>query len=120
VQREISNTPLQALTLLNNEVFAEAAQGLAKRVLQESETMDRDRLIRALRYCIARAPNDREIERFQKLLDVSRQNYRDHSDDASRLVSKDYALIQIAPDEQAAWIATVRIILNLDEFVTRE
>src|SRR5205085_10053164 len=89
VQREISDTPLQALTALNNEVFAEAAQGLARRVLLDSGSTDRDRLVLALRSCIGRAPNDREIDRFQKLLDVSREYYRAHSDDASRLLSKD-------------------------------
>jgi hypothetical protein len=116
--RQTSNTPLQALTTLNNEVFAEAAQVFARRVLSEHGD-DRARLGRALRLCVIRNPAEDEIATFSELLSAARAWYASHAEDAKAAVGG-YAVSDVAPAENAAWVATVRIMLNLDEFLTRE
>ncbi|MCO6455297.1 MAG: PSD1 domain-containing protein [Pirellulaceae bacterium] len=117
--REASNTPLQALATLNNEVFTEAAQALAARVLTSGGETDRQRLEYALRLCIVRQPESDEVERFQKLLDAARGYYRAHPDDAGQLARR-HAAPGIEASENAAWIATVRMVMNLDEFIVRD
>jgi hypothetical protein len=119
LQRETSNTPLQALVTLNNEVYAEAAQALVRRVFVEGGDGDRQRLVRALRLCIARTPVDSEVDRFEAFLSTSREYYRTHPDDARSLIKK-YPAEQLTPEENGAWVATVRMILNLDEFIVRD
>jgi hypothetical protein len=94
-RRNRSNTPLQALTLLNDQAFVEMSKALAQRVLSEPATSDRDRLTRAFRLCLGRAPSDRELQRVDRLLtDLGR--------------------------DQGAWESVARALLNLDEFITRE
>jgi len=119
LQRESSNTPLQALVTLNNGVFTEAAQALARRVLMESGGDDRRRLTYALRLCIARQPQDAELDRFEPLLVAARRYYQSHPDDA-RLLASHHRWDEVATEENAAWIATLRMVLNLDEFIVRD
>jgi len=118
IQREVSNTPLQALVTLNNGVFTESAQALARRVLAEDGD-DRQRLARAIRLCITRIPSDAEIDRFESLLNDSRAYYEQNIEDAEKLTNR-YRSEQVDIRENAAWVATVRMILNLDEFIVRD
>jgi hypothetical protein len=106
---------LQALNLLNDPVFVEAAQGLAFRLLTEAPT---DRIDHAFKLTIGRAPTAREKERFAAYIDAQ-----------SGILSKDTAaaeaLMPAPPDgvsrlEAATWTAASRVLLNLDEFITRE
>ncbi|MCH2203285.1 MAG: PSD1 and planctomycete cytochrome C domain-containing protein [Fuerstiella sp.] len=119
LQRESSNTPLQALVTLNNEVYAEAAQAFVRRIFAETGDGDRQLLIRAMRLCVARMPEDSELDRFAEFLSMSREYYYLHPDDAKLLIQK-HPTKQLAPEENAAWVATVRLILNLDEFIVRD
>lgn len=119
VKRTVSNTPLQALTTLNAEAFSEAAQAMSRRLLSESLKSDDERIARAIQLCIARPPSDRELNALKKLLAESRAFYSAHAEEAKLSVGK-YEVKGIAPKEIAAWIATARIILNMDEFITRE
>jgi cytochrome c553/phage shock protein A len=119
LQRETSNTPIQALVTLNNEVYAQAAQALVRRVFAEEGDGDRQRLVWALRVCIARTPVDSEVDRFEAFLATSREYYRTHPDDAKLLVQK-CPTEQLGPEENAAWVATVRMVMNLDEFIVRD
>ena len=119
VERRASNTPLQALITLNNETFLEAAQAFAKRLLSQPSTDDAVRLNQAFRLCVARVPNDRELHQLTQLLTANRDFYRVHQDDAKKL-NGSIEVSGASPDETAAWIATARILLNLDEFITRE
>ena len=64
-------------------------------------------------------PTDNEVGDFSKLLEVSRKWYAEHPDAAKELAGS-RAADGIEPTENAAWIATLRMILNLDEFITRE
>ena len=106
IKRTRSNTPLAALITLNNETFTEAARALAKRVSHEERPLES-----AFRHCLSRPPLKDELQQLTKLLDTSTNYYRDHPKDAERLSPQ-------AP-EQAALTATVRVLLNLDEFLTR-
>jgi hypothetical protein len=118
VERRDSNTPLQALTTLNNEVFVEASQALAARVLSRPGST-RERLQQAFRLCVARVATDVEQDQLTRLLATSRQWYAGHQDQAKQMVGKTPA-DGVAADVNAAWIAVARILLNMDEFLTRE
>jgi hypothetical protein len=118
VKRTVSNTPLQALTTLNAEAYAEAAQALAKNVLQASKD-DTARLNQALRLSITRPGSDRELKALRSLLEESRAYYRAHPEEAKTALAS-HAAAGIPTEENAAWVAVARIILNMDEFITRE
>jgi hypothetical protein len=104
-RRTRSNTPLQALTLLNDEGFVELAHGLAERVLREAPPQDTERLRLAFRLCLARSPASAELERLARLLDQER----------SEIVAGN-----AAERDQLAYTAVARVLMNLDEFITRE
>jgi hypothetical protein len=111
-----SNTPLQALTLLNDKGFYEYAQGLAQRVLTECKGTDDERIAYAFRLCLARTPTAREQERLGKLLTELKQDFRDDLNEARKIAP----LGASSMAEGAAWTLLSRVLLNLDEFITRE
>ena len=118
-RRERSNTPLQALNLLNDPVFFEAAQALAWRVLQESpDPSFRERLRHAFRLCVARAPTDYEQERLLQYFAQQKEMIEKYPGSVDNLAPA--ALEGIDAVENAAWVSLSRILLNMDEFVTRE
>jgi hypothetical protein len=118
-RRNRSNTPLQALTLLNDKGYYELAQGLAQRVLRESVTSEPERLALAFQLCLARAPQPEEVSRVKTLLSQQVESFRRSPADAIKVTGADVpAGIDIA--QWAAWTAAARALLNLDEFVTRE
>jgi hypothetical protein len=118
VKRNRSNTPIAALITLNNETFTEAAQALAGRVLREVANDDAARLERAFQLCLSRVPADAERERLASLLEQARSHYRNNAEDAGSFAGA-HIPDGIPPEEAASWAATVRVILNLDEFITR-
>ncbi len=126
VQRTVSNTPLQALTLLNNESHIEASQALAKRVLllppadaNNAAAAETARLTYAFRSCVARPPGDKELAALARVLQTARAYYTQHEDQAKTMIGA-YLPESVKVTEAAAWVATMRVVLNLDEFVTRE
>lgn len=120
VQRTVSNTPLQSLLLLNNEVHLEAAQALARWLLEQGAAFsDEQKLTLVWRRCLTRPPQPGEVHALEKLLASARQYYADQEKDAQALVGK-YAPPSDAVGEQAAWTIVARTILNVDEMITRE
>lgn len=119
IARGSSNTPLQALATLNNDVFTETAQAMVKRVVREAGPGDLDRLRHALRLCVIREPHESEVENFEELLKVSRAYYAQHAGDAEKIVNR-HRVDGISAEENAAWVVTMRMILNLDEFIVRD
>jgi mono/diheme cytochrome c family protein len=99
-RRERSNTPLQALTLLNDEAYVECARALADRLLTDRALDDGGRLALGYRLCLARKPTSQEQARLAALLEAVR------SEEGS--------------SERDAWETAARVLLNLDEFITRE
>ena len=119
VRRRTSNTPLQALTMLNNEVFVEASRAFARRLLEMEAASDDQRMQQALRFCIGREPAEAETARFVDLLENGRRYYRAHPESGKKLIGN-YLPNGVAAPEAAAWVAVARTALNLDEFMTRE
>jgi hypothetical protein len=119
VQRTTSNTPLGALATLNNEVFVEAAQGLARRVLATIDGSDTARMMYAMRVCVARPATGEELQLLLGLLEESRTWYVDHPNEAKAMIGN-YQPDGIPATETAAWVVAARTILNQDEFITRE
>jgi hypothetical protein len=129
-RRNRSNTPLQALTLLNDQAFFEFAQGLALRILTNSRTStvnkaseakptDSERIRYAFRLCLARPPSDFEQERLSALLSQQREDFQSDLGEAHLLVPTNLPS-EIESRELAAWTTVARVLLNLDEFITRE
>ncbi|MCB1229556.1 MAG: PSD1 domain-containing protein [Verrucomicrobiae bacterium] len=119
VQRTRSNTPLAALITLNNDTFVEASQALAKRVIEETPGADDEaRIDHAFQLCLARKPAEAARDRLDSLLETSRAWYRQHSDEAKAFTGTG-AIEGVPAEETAAWVATLRVLLNLDEFLTR-
>lgn len=119
VRRTTSNTPLQALITLNNEVFVETARRMAKRVLSESGGSDADRVTYGIRLVATRKPDSDEVRSFTELLEASRAYYRSKPNDAKKMIAN-HAVDGIAADENASWVATMRMVMNLDEFIVRD
>jgi hypothetical protein len=111
-RRARTNTPLQALNLLNDPVFFEAAQGLAFRVLRESNGGFKERLSYAYRLTLGRDPSARESERLSKYYDGIRTK------PVAALFPNQ--LEGVPQDEASAWVEVSRVLLNLDEMITRE
>ncbi|MBI1357919.1 MAG: DUF1549 domain-containing protein [Acidobacteria bacterium] len=110
-RRNSSDTPLQALTLLNDQAQAEFAAALAKRVLAAEE--DRDGRLRfAFETCLARPPAPDEQQRMDAYLARMTDEFST-SEQARQALGSSTA-------EEAAWTAASRVLLNLDEFVTRQ
>jgi hypothetical protein len=115
VRRERSNTPLQALTLLNDAVFVECAQALGRRLAAKSTITER--LTLGMRLCVGRDPTEAEASRLSRLYEELLALCRADPAAAAKLAGKD---VPGDPAEAAARAALARALLNLDEFVTRE
>jgi hypothetical protein len=118
--RVVSNTPQQALTLLNDPTFVEAARLFAGRVVSSEGTGDDVRLDRAFQLAVARAPKDKEKASLEKFLAKQRDYYREHTEDAEKLLKIGSAApTEGDPTELAAWTSVCRVILNSQEAITR-
>jgi mono/diheme cytochrome c family protein len=120
-----SNTPLQALTLLNDPAFLELARGLAVRVLKEGPADDRERLKFAFRLCLARAPSAAELNRLEQYVVQQLAAFQASPKQARALLMTGATRGADVPADAdvarwAAWTAVTRVLLNLDEFITRE
>ena len=118
--RNVTNTPGQALALLNAPTFVEAARVLAERLAQHSNS-DTDRLGHAFAITLQRKPTDRESRILLELLQAEREHYSANAQDTHDLLSTGQSEPPrhgVAP-EVAAWTAVTRAILNLHEFLTR-
>lgn len=118
--RVVSNTPQQALTLLNDPTFVEAARAWAVRLLEPASESDAQRLDRAFRRALARPPQAPEKESLLKFLAVQRATYEGKPEDATKLlhVSLAPAPKDEKPDDVAAWTQVCRVVLNLHETIT--
>jgi hypothetical protein len=122
-RRPRSNTPLQALTVANDEAFVEFAQALAMRVCKElpepGEAADRARIQRVFVLCLARDPVPRELEALVIYLRKQQMAFAADSTAAKAAAPRE-RLPALSEADAAAWSALARAILNTDEFITRE
>lgn len=114
-RRERSNTPLQALTLLNDPVFFECAQALGKCMAAENTSDLKEKLKRGFERCLSRPPGREELSRLEQFYQDQLRLAEGQPENAAKIVGE-----AKASAEKATLVALARIILNLDEFVMRE
>ncbi|MBX7165069.1 MAG: PSD1 and planctomycete cytochrome C domain-containing protein [Pirellulales bacterium] len=121
VRRSRSNTPLQALVTLNDPVFVEAAQALARRMLLESGASPAERIERGFRLCVARRPEADETARLVALVESELAAYRQDPEAAARMATEPLGPVPTGLDtaELAAWTVVANVLLNLDETLTK-
>jgi hypothetical protein len=125
VRRAKSNTPLQALTTLNEITFLEAARALAVKTLREGGATDLQRLAFAFRRVLARQPSKQETAELLGLMKRQQQRFRAGELNPWNFATNDPDKPFVLPrgqtmDQLAAWTAVARVLLNLDEAITRE
>lgn len=114
-KRTITNTPAQALALLNDPQFVEAARGLAARVISHKDPAGQ-----LFQLALQRAPTAEEKSEIEKLHQQMATRFKAHPEEAKALLAIGQSPSgNHDPVQHAAWTATARIILNLHEFLTR-
>jgi hypothetical protein len=122
VRETRTNTPLQALTLMNDVAFVEAARNLAQRALLEGGATAEERLTLAFRLVLARRPSEAELRVLRAGLEQHLADYRKDREAARKLVSQGESRWNEKLDvaELAAYTTVAGLILNLDESITKE
>jgi hypothetical protein len=120
-KRERSNTPLQALQLMNDVQHFEAARFLAERLLHEPLADDRSRLDRVFEWVLARQPDEVERTSIQGLLDATRQRIAQSPQDALQIAEagERWRDARLPTEDVAVWAIVCNLLLNLDETITR-
>jgi len=116
IRRARTNTPLQALVTLNDPVYVEAAQALARRIAKKpAETRDRARY--GFRLCLARAPTDSELSRLVSLYERAHSFYGHDVESAKLMATRPLGAVPEGSEvtELAAWTVVSNVLLNLDE-----
>jgi hypothetical protein len=121
-RRAVTNTPLQALVLLNDPTYVEAARAFAQRVLLSGGRTDRERVDFAFKLATARTPGSQERAVLLSSLGEFRSGYQQDQGHASKLLSVGEAKADSKLDQRelAAWTTLASMILNLDETITAE
>ncbi|HEX4415595.1 MAG TPA: PSD1 and planctomycete cytochrome C domain-containing protein [Lacipirellulaceae bacterium] len=128
-RRARSNTPLQALTTLNEPIFVECARALTLTVLRNAAPTDEDRIDAAMKRCVSREPHGQELRVLEDFLNQERQRFTSSGEDPWPLLADGEQGKQklamkmpngVSPGELASWTAVARVILNLDETITNE
>ena len=126
VRRSRSNTPLQALMTLNETLAMESARALARRALADGGPTDPERITYAFRRCVGRPPTDAERSVLVKLLDAQRQRFDAGNANAWETATgaKTERPADLpagsTPAQLAAYTLVSRVLLNLDETITKE
>jgi hypothetical protein len=117
VRRVRTNTPLQALVTLNDPVYIEAAQALARRLVREGGTTNADRICRAFQLVLARPPESAESQRLEALFNAARQRFEVDSQSALELATNPLGPLPegMNSTDLAAWTVVCNVLLNLDE-----
>ena len=113
-RRDVSNTPLQALTLLNDTVILEAAQALGRQFAAQPGTV-KSRVENLFRRCVTRPPSAEERMQLVKFYETQRARFASGELKAANFAGKGDG----DANDRAAWTALARALLNLDEFVAK-
>jgi hypothetical protein len=114
IRRSRTNTPLQALVTLNDTVYLEAAQGLAVRMLAGGKSVA-DRIRHGFELCVARPPNEREVNRLAELFGEAMAEFAKHPEEKAKKIAPTDMPEGAEPVELAAWTTVANVLLNLDE-----
>jgi hypothetical protein len=120
-QRPASNTPVQALVLLNDPSYVEAARAFAERIVSEGGKRPKKRIEWAMHEALSRRPAKAELRVLDKLYAAHKKEYRKDAAGAAALIAvgQHPAPAVVDPVELAAWTSVARTIMNLPEFITR-
>jgi hypothetical protein len=120
VRESRTNTPLQALNLMNDVTFVEAARAMAQRVIREAAPEGRLEL--AYKLVLGRSPNTAEEQKLRNALGFYRQHFASNQDAAEKLIRQGESIADTAipKAELASWTTICSLVLNLDEAVTKE
>lgn len=119
VNRPRTNTPLQALTLLNDPAYVEMAVALAERIATDKDAQSvEDRVALAVKMCVARTATKDEVKHLADVYRQERERFASSPDDAKSLLGKQAGPVSDAK-EVAAWFFVANILLNLDETITK-
>jgi hypothetical protein len=121
-RRSQTNTPLQALALLNDPTYVEAARALAERALLEGGKDEKSRLVYAFRLVTARQPTGKETGVLRELLKGRLKAFRQDRQAALRLltVGESRRDVRLDAAELAAWTTVTSVLFNLDETITKQ
>jgi hypothetical protein len=122
VRETRTNTPLQALNLMNDVTYVEAARMLAQRMLQEGGARPEDRVTRGFRLAAGRVPDESEIEVLLSSLGAQLEYFESHPEAAAGLlaVGERRNDPKLNTQEVAAYAVVGSLILNLDEVITKQ
>lgn len=121
VARTVSNTPMQALVLLNDPIFVEAARVFAERILRQGGATLEARMTFAFQHALSRAPRPAEVAALRRLYHGQRARYAADRSAAKGLIATGEWPVagDLDPVELAAWTSVARALLNLHESITR-
>jgi hypothetical protein len=121
-RRSITNTPLQALVLMNDPTYVEAARFLAARMITEGGAAPEGRIKYAFRMATGRIPDAQETAVLEEEAAEALAGFRQHRDEATALLAVGASRNNpsLDPQELAAWTTVASMILNLDETITKE
>lgn len=117
VRRVPTNTPLQALVTMNDPVYVEASQALARRIVTEGGATPADRVAYGLRLCLSREPKPTEVNRLVKLFNELHADYKKDPAAAKLMATDPLGPLpaEMKAEELGAWTIVGNVILNLDE-----
>jgi hypothetical protein len=121
IRRIRTNTPLQAFVMLNDPVYVEAAQALARRIVTEGGHTPNDRIRFALQLCTVRPPKEDQVNSLLKLYKSELNHYRTETQEAEKIATDPLGPLpkQMNIPELAAWTVVANVLLNLDGVLTR-
>ncbi len=119
VRRVRTNTPLQALTSLNDPSFFEAARALAKRVTEEGGKTASDHINYAFRLTTSRSPSSGELDRVATFYKQQEEEYLKNPESAYKIIGTRSESVRDAA-QTAAWTMVANVLLNIDEAITKE
>lgn len=121
VRRIRTNTPLQALVTLNDPVYVEAAQALARRMMSEGGATAEERVKHGFELCVSRSPSERELATLVKLHEKLRAKYARDPASAKMMATDPLGALPMGMDaiDAAAWTVVGNVLMNLDEFLAR-
>jgi hypothetical protein len=118
VRRVRTNTPLQALTALNDPFFFDAARALAKRMIAEGGDSNESRATYGFRLCLSRKPAQTELDRVLAFYQQQLNEYQQNKPAAIKTIALKQDSNEAA--EAAAWTMVANVLLNMDETISKE
>jgi hypothetical protein len=121
VRRARTNTPLQALVTMNDPVYVEAAQGLARRTMEKGGKTTAEKAAFAFKSCLVRPPTDAEVARLVKLHDEAKAKFATDAAKATQFATNPLGPLPKGTDaaDAAAWTVVANVIMNLDEMLMK-